>query len=44
VIGSPGKVIRQLNDEEVVEIRETAMRYVANSKRYLKNLKQDKDW
>ena len=43
VMGSPGKIIRELNDKEVSEIRETAMRYVANSKRYLEQLKQDND-
>lgn len=43
VMGTPGKVIRELNDDEVTEIRETAMRYVANSKRYLEQLTPDTD-
>jgi len=43
VMGTPGKVIRELNDDEVTEIRETAIRYVANSKRYLEQLKPDTD-
>ncbi|MFC1665992.1 gamma carbonic anhydrase family protein, partial [Pseudomonadota bacterium] len=43
VMGSPGKIIRELNDDEVSEIRETAMRYVANSKRYREQLKQDNE-
>ncbi len=39
VMGSPGKVVRQLTDEEVVRFGGAARRYVANWKRYAKGLK-----
>ena len=38
VVGSPGKIIRELNDEEVAEITEFSDRYVRNSKRYRETL------
>lgn len=34
VLGSPGKIIRQLTDEDVARIHGSAQRYVANWKRY----------
>ena len=34
VLGSPGKVIRKVTDEEIKVIRENAKHYVKNSKRY----------
>lgn len=34
VIGSPGKVIRQVTDKEVEEIKENAKHYVENYKKY----------
>ena len=37
VIGSPGKVIRQVTDEEIKHIKENASHYVNNYKKY-KNL------
>ena len=37
VIGSPGKVIRQVTDEEIIHIKENAEHYVKNYKNY-KNL------
>jgi len=37
VLGSPGKVIRQVTDNEVEEIRENAKHYVENYKKYIKN-------
>ena len=37
VIGSPGKVIRQVSDEEIIHIKENAEHYVKNYKKY-KNL------
>ena len=37
VIGSPGKVIRQVTDEEIKHIKENAKHYVDNYKKY-KNL------
>ena len=37
VIGSPGKVIRQVTDEEIKHVRENAEHYVKNYKKY-KNL------
>ena len=36
VLGSPGKVIRQVTDKEIEEIKENASRYVENYKRYKK--------
>ena len=37
VLGSPGKVIRQVTDKEIEEIQENAKHYVDNYKRYKKN-------
>ena len=34
VLGSPGKVVRKVTDEEIKVIRENAKHYVKNSKRY----------
>ena len=34
VIGSPGKVIRQVTDEEIKHIKENAAHYVSNYKKY----------
>jgi carbonic anhydrase/acetyltransferase-like protein (isoleucine patch superfamily) len=34
VMGSPGKVVRQLTDEEVANIRRSAENYIKNSARY----------
>jgi carbonic anhydrase/acetyltransferase-like protein (isoleucine patch superfamily) len=39
VLGSPGKIVRQLSDDEVKRIHGSAGRYVANWKRYAKGLK-----
>jgi carbonic anhydrase/acetyltransferase-like protein (isoleucine patch superfamily) len=39
VLGSPGKIIRQLTDEDVKRFGGAAGRYVANWKRYAKGLK-----
>jgi carbonic anhydrase/acetyltransferase-like protein (isoleucine patch superfamily) len=36
VLGSPGKVIRQVTDKEIEEIKENALHYVENYKRYKK--------
>ena len=38
VIGSPGKVVRELSDEQVAEITDFADRYVRNFRRYLTSL------
>ena len=38
VLGSPGKVIRELTEKEIIEINETAKHYVDNYKRYKKNI------
>ena len=38
VVGSPGKVIRELTDEQVAEITDFSDRYVRNSKRYRETL------
>ena len=39
VIGSPGKIVRELNDEDVKRFGAGAGRYVANWKRYVNGLK-----
>jgi len=39
VMGSPGKVIRELKPEEIKGIRENAEHYVENWKKYLNDLK-----
>ena len=39
VLGSPGKIIRQLTDEDVARFTKGADRYVANAKRYRQGLK-----
>lgn len=39
VLGSPGKVVRQLTPDEIEEIGRTAERYVLKSKRYRMGLK-----
>ena len=36
VLGSPGKIIRQVTDEEIKSIKENADHYVANYKKYKK--------
>ena len=40
VMGSPGRVIRQLSDDEVTKIRWIATHYVENAARYAKDLHQ----
>ena len=40
VVGSPGRVVRQLSDEEVSRVRWIAQHYVDNAARYLKELEQ----
>lgn len=39
VMGSPGKVVRQLSDEEVARLRLAAQGYVDNARRYRAELK-----
>jgi carbonic anhydrase/acetyltransferase-like protein (isoleucine patch superfamily) len=39
VVGSPGKVVRQLTDEEVARLLENALHYVTNYQRYRLDLK-----
>ena len=41
VMGSPGKVVRQLSDEEVARLLLAAQGYVANARRYLTGLRQE---
>jgi len=41
VLGSPGKIVRQLKPEEIAEINETADHYVQNFKRYRRDFKLD---
>ena len=38
VIGSPGKVIRQITDDEIKHIKENAKRYIENWKKYSKTI------
>ena len=40
VVGSPGKVVRELSDEEVARLQRSAQGYVANALRYRTGLKQ----
>ena len=40
VMGSPGKVIRQVTEEEKKAITENAKRYIDNWKKYVKDLKK----
>ena len=39
IMGSPGKVVRELTDEEVARLPGSSVRYVANWQRYQKDLK-----
>jgi carbonic anhydrase/acetyltransferase-like protein (isoleucine patch superfamily) len=39
VLGSPGRVVRQLTDEEVLRVRSISQHYVDNAARYLTQLK-----
>ncbi len=41
VLGSPGKVVRTLTDEEVAGLRAIAAHYVENARRYLEGLVAD---
>jgi carbonic anhydrase/acetyltransferase-like protein (isoleucine patch superfamily) len=41
VMGSPGKVVRQLSDEEVARLLLAAQGYVENARRYRAELKQE---
>ena len=41
VVGSPGKVIRQVTDEDIIAIKENALRYVNNWKNFKQNLKNN---
>ena len=41
VLGTPGKVVRQLSPEEITRINAIADHYVQNSRRYRKELKTD---
>lgn len=39
IVGSPGKVVRQLTPEEVARLRHSAEHYVANAQRYREQLR-----
>ena len=41
VVGSPGKVVRQLSDDEIKNIRANAEHYIKNSYRYSSGLKEE---
>ena len=38
-MGSPGKIIRQIEEKEITAIKENAQRYIDNWKNYEKNFK-----
>ena len=38
VLGSPGKIVRQVTEKEIEEIKENAKHYVENYKRYKKSI------
>lgn len=38
IVGSPGKIVRELNSEEIARMRENAANYVENWKRYVRDL------
>jgi carbonic anhydrase/acetyltransferase-like protein (isoleucine patch superfamily) len=44
VLGSPGKVVRTLSDEEVAGLHAIAAHYVENARRYLEDLVADPRW
>lgn len=44
VLGSPGKVVRTLSDDEAARLRAIAAHYVANARRYLAHLAPDTRW
>ena len=41
VLGSPGKVVRALNPNEIKNLQQMADAYVKNGQNFLKNLKED---
>lgn len=41
VMGVPGKVVRQLRDDEIAAMRNNADHYVENARRYLRDLRPD---
>ena len=43
VMGSPGKVIREVTDEEIKAIHKNGQRYIQNSKRYESEATEQKD-
>jgi carbonic anhydrase/acetyltransferase-like protein (isoleucine patch superfamily) len=40
VMGAPGKVVKQLSDEQVQLLRKSAEMYIANAKRFKSGLKE----
>ena len=38
VMGSPGKIVRQVTDEEIEAMKQNAIRYQHNWKKYLKSV------
>ena len=42
-MGSPGKVIREVTDKEIQNIKDNAMRYIKNSLRYETEAKEQID-
>lgn len=40
IIGSPGKVVRELSDEEVAKLASSAAHYVKNAERYCRDLQE----
>ena len=42
IVGSPGKVVRELSDEEVARLQASAAHYVENARRYQRQLQAKK--
>jgi carbonic anhydrase/acetyltransferase-like protein (isoleucine patch superfamily) len=40
IIGSPGRAVRALNDDEVARLASSAVGYIANWQRYVRELEQ----
>jgi carbonic anhydrase/acetyltransferase-like protein (isoleucine patch superfamily) len=38
IVGSPGKVVRELSDDDVANLKKSAEHYVDNARRYQRDL------
>jgi carbonic anhydrase/acetyltransferase-like protein (isoleucine patch superfamily) len=41
-MGTPGKVVRQITDQERANLQGSALHYVNNAKRYMSQLREDR--